>query len=722
MNTTRKLILALLLVSFCAPSVLAQRVPKSITRRDERNIKSQAEQTVGDLVNLLNTVADPGNSDADLQDAIDNAVTADSRMRIFFQGDFEADDDLDPNIPADEAMGKDIRAYLRQFRNFYIQNKALSIRYQITQVGDIHVGESHLYLKVFFNQIMNGKDRKGNEFPSKMAKVAEMQVVNIGGQYKTLISHLDRQTKAGDYGSTPVVTISDAADNNVSDDGLATQRSESYYRVKLAEGTRLLGEGNYTEAYYSLKEAKRFAGTSSDAEARILELMAKMRSRNIEPTENLYNGLSARATALQEKYRYNQARTYLGYAMEVRPDAARNVAASMLALSQLQEKQQLLWDLLDKGAYTEAQSGFSAAIAKDKYNPMMHVGLARAYAATGQPEQADAEFEAALRADPGFPETYKWRGYFFKDRRDYGKAFDAFAGYQARAEDTGDLSILSDMALCRGKLAMAQNNVVAAAEAFNAAIQANPANTEALIAQADLLRLQGDKGIKAALKLVEDALRQDDKNADAYAVRARIFESQANKAAAADAYQNAIKFDKDNPRWYYELGKLQMEIKDKTDNSAILNFTTCMSIRNVSREDALLQVQALWKRGKCYYLQNRNDEAEADYAAYRQKARLLPTQFKVDYANLLIKRARYDEALTTLKQAGEKPEALLSLGILNYTRYPTNEDAYADYFTRAFRDGVSQEDVKNAPNMRMVYDNCALVKSLVKKFRYNTDF
>lgn len=353
---------------------------------------------------------------------------------------------------------------------------------------------------------------------------------------------------------------------------------------------------------------------------------------------------------------------------------------------------------------------------------MLHVGLARAYAALGQPEQAEAEFEAALHADPGFPEAYKWRGYFYKDHKDYRRAYDALAGYQARAEDTADVNILSDMALCRGKLALAQNNIVQAAESFNAAIQYNPSNGEALIAQADLLRLQGEKGIKAALKLVDEALRQDDKNAEAYAVRARIFESQADKEAAAEAYQSAIKFDKDNPRWYYELGKLQMEIKDKTDNSAILSFTTCMSIRNASREDALLQVQALWKRGKCYYLQNRNDEAEADYDAYRQKARMLPPQFKVDYANLLIKRARYDEALAALKQAGEKPETLLSLGILNYTRYPTDESTYADYFTRAFRDGVSQEDVKNAPNMRMVYENCSLVKSLVKKFRYNADF
>ncbi len=721
MKLCRKFLLGLLLAALIVPDAVAQNVPKSITRRDEKNIKAAAEQTVGDLINLLNMVSDPSNSTSDLDDAIDNAVTADSRMRIFFQNDFEADDDLDPNIPADEAMGKDIRAYLRQFRNFYFQNKALSIRYQITQVGDIHVGQSHLYLKVFFNQLMNGKDRKGNAFPSKVAKVAEMQVVNIGGQYKTLISHLDRQTKAGDYGNTPLVTISDATSEQ-QDAGLEKPRSESYYRIKLADGIKLLAEGNYTESYYALKEAKRFPGTSGDAEGRILELMSQMRSHNIEPTEYLYDGLSARAAALQAKYRYDQARSYLSYAMEVRPSSAKDAAATMRTLAQLQSKQQVLLDLVDKGAYSEAQSGFTAALAKNDANPMLHVGLARAYAQEGKADLAEAQFAAAAQADPAFAETYKWQAYFYKDRKDYRQAYDAFANYQARAEDTGDVNILSDIALCRGKLAAAQNNIVQAAESFNAALQLNSSNTDAMIAQADLLRLQGDKGIKAAQKLVDDALKIDEKNADAYAVRARIYESQADKAAAADAYQDAIKYDKDNPRWYYELGKLQMEIKDATDNSAILSFSTCMGIHDVSREDALIQIQALWKRGKCYYRQNRNDEAEADFDAYIQKARMLPTQFRVDYANLLIKRGRYDDALNALKQAGERPSVLLSFGILKYTRFPTDESAYADYFTRAFRDGVSQEDVHDAPNMRMVYDNCSLVRSLIKKYKYKVDF
>ncbi|MBS1614712.1 MAG: tetratricopeptide repeat protein [Bacteroidetes bacterium] len=721
MNSCRKIFIAFILLCLSAPVVWGQRVPTSITRRDERNIKAQAEQTIGDLVNLLNMVSDPDNSVTDLQMAIDNAMTADSRLRIFFQDDFEADDDLDPNIPADEAMGKDIRAYLRQFRDFYKQNKALSIRYQITQVGDIHVGQLHLYLKVFFNQIMDGKDRKGNSFPSKIAKVAEMQVVTIGGQYKTLISHLDRQTKAGDYGNTPTVTISDAAESNA-DDGTNTPHSESYYRMQLAAGISLLGESNYTEAYYSLKEAKRFPATAGDAENRIQELMAKMRSRNIEPTESLYEGLSTKAAQLQDKYRYNLARNYLNYALEVRPSATKNAAANLQALSQLQAQQQLLLDLLSKGAYQEAQKGFSTALAKDKLNPMMHIGLARAYAQLGQSDQAESEFRVAIQMDPSYPEAYKWMGNYYLDKKEYRLALDALAGFQARTEDTGDVQVLSNLALCRGKLASAQNNIVQAAENFNAAIQYNPENTDALIAQADLLRLQGEKGIKAALKLIEDALKQDEKNAEAYAVRARIYESQANREAAAEAYQSAIKFDKDNPRWYYELGKLQMEIKDKTDNSAILNFTACMNIHGVTREDALIQVQALWKRGKCYYLQNRNEEAQEDYEAFRQKARLLPSQFSVDYANLLIKRARYDEALASLKLAGEKPESLLSLGILNYTRHPTDESSYADYFTRAFRDGVSQDDVRNAPNMQMVYENCSLVKSLFRKYKYRPDF
>jgi tetratricopeptide (TPR) repeat protein len=717
---THKAFLVTLLL-LCSSIAFGQKVPKSITKRDEKNIRAAAEQTVGNLINLLNTVSDPGNTTSDLDDAISNAFTSDSRVRLFYQNDFEADDDLDPSISAEESMTKDIKAYLRQFRNFYIQNKALSIRYTITEISEIHIGESNLYLRVYFNQLMNGKDRRDNAFPSKMPKVAEMQVVSIGGQYQTLISHLDRQSKAGKGMNTPVVAISDAGSSGGGNDIGGKQYSEGYYRTQLLNGTRLLGENNYTEAYYSLKEAKRFNATEAEADARVRDLMAKMRGQNIEPTEHLYDGLSSKGQSLQEKFRYDLARKYYNYAKEVRPAAAKPAVASLLAISQLEAREQVMWELLNKGSYNEASKGFSNAIQKEKYNPSLHVGLARAYALMGSDNEAEDEFAAAIRTDPSYPDSYKWKAYFYKDKKDYRQAYEAFTAYQTRTEDSNDNVILADLAFCRGKIAMLQNNVPAAMEAFTEAMNYNPGNPEVLIAQAELLRTQGEKGVKQAKKLIEEALKKNDKMPEAYAVKAHILENEANKAGAAQAYEAAIKYDNDNPRWYYELGKLQMELNEKTDNSAILTFTNCMAIRNVSREDALLQTQALWKRGKCYYLQNRIDEAEADYTTFMKQAKMLSEPFNIDYANLLIKRAKYDDALFTLKKVGEKPSALLSLGILNYTRNPTNEGAYADYFTRAFRDGVSEEAVKAAPNMRMVYENCGLVKSLMKKFKYSTD-
>lgn len=534
MNTFPKRILLTTLLSLFSVCAFAQKVPKSITKRDEKNIRAAAEQTLNTFINLLNTVADPENSASDLDDAISNAFTSDSRVRIFFQNDFEADDDLDPEIPADAAMTRDIKNYLRQFRTFYIQNKSLSIRSAITEISQIHIGESNLYLKVYYNQLMNGKNRKGNAFPAKMPKVAEMQIVSIGGQWQALISHLDRQSKTDRNTNTPVVAISDAGDNS-SDDYGGPQRSESYYRVQLQNGTRLLSENNYTEAYYALKEAKRFNGTEGDADARIKDLMSKMRGQNLEPTEYLFDGLSSKGLALQDKYRYDIAKSYYSYAKEVRPAAAKTAAASMLALSQLQAKEQLLNDLLAKGSYSDAAKGFSSAIQKAPDNPSLHVGLARANAALGNNAEAEESFAAAIRADASYPETYKWRGYYYKARKDYRQAYDAFAGYQTRAEDTGDRAILSDLLFCRGKIAMLQNNVAQATDDFNAAIGYNPDNVDVLIAQADLLRTQGDKGIKSAKKVIDEALRKDDKNPEAYAVKAHIFEAEANKGGAADA-------------------------------------------------------------------------------------------------------------------------------------------------------------------------------------------
>src|SRR5262249_32135776 len=119
MNTRGKKPALIALLLCCSMVAFAQRVPQSISKRDEKNIRAAAEQTVNDLTNLLNTVADPDNSTSDLDDAISNSYTPDSRVRIFFQDNFEADDDLDPSIPAEEALTKDIKAYLRQYRNFY---------------------------------------------------------------------------------------------------------------------------------------------------------------------------------------------------------------------------------------------------------------------------------------------------------------------------------------------------------------------------------------------------------------------------------------------------------------------------------------------------------------------------------------------------------------------------------------------------------------------------
>lgn len=710
----------LLLFFLWTINAFAQKAPTTITKRDDKNIREAAKQTIENLINTLNFVAEPDNSASDIDDAISNAITADSRTRLFFQSDFEADDDMDAEAAA-AGMTKDIKAYLRQFRNFYKQSKPLSIRYNITEISDIHIGEANLYLRVYFNQLMNGKDRDGKDMPSKLPKVAEMQALNINGQWKALISHLDRQSKADRRMTTPVVAISDAGDASSNDDG--PQRSESYYRMQLQNGIRLLNEYNFTEAYYSLKEAKRFPATEAEADARIGDLKAKLRAQNQEPTEYLYSGLSSKAESWGEKFRYDLAKNYYNYAKEVKPASAKAAAASILALTQMQAKEVNLYRLLEKGSYSEAAKGFSAAISAEKDNPALYVGLARAEAGLGNNAAAEAAFANAVRADAAYPETYKWRGYYYKDHNDFRSAYDAFAAYQTRTEDTGDRAVLSDIAYCKGRLAKAQNNVPVAMEAYTAALAYNPDNTNVLVAQADLVLTQGDKGAETAKKLIKEALRSNDKDPEAYAVRARICLIEADKGCAADAYQQAIKWDKDNPVWYFELGKLQMEINDKTDGAAILSFTQCLNIHTASRVDALKQIQALWKRGKCYYLQNRLDEAEADYSRFLQEAKMLTSPFYVDYANLLIKRGKFDEAQLNLSKAGQRPDALLSLGILNYTRNPGNEAAYADYFTRAFRDGVSEEVMKGAPNMRMVYDNSSLVKGLVKKFYHsNIDF
>ncbi|MEO6831452.1 MAG: tetratricopeptide repeat protein, partial [Chitinophagaceae bacterium] len=635
--------------------------------------------------------------------------------RIFFQNDFEIDDDTDPENNTSGDNLKNISDYLKSFRNFYHQNKEGSIKLEVSDVSDIRVGQNNLYLVVYFTETMNGKTTGGKPY-GKRLKRAEMQVITENGQFRTLISRIDFADKKESLANVKTVTITDAKDDNLDAD-LQTF-SEDYYKQKLSTGAKLLSESNYVDAYYDLKEAKRNGSTQGEADTRLNELFSKLRTQNIDPIDYLYDGLFTRAQALIDNYRYKDAKNYYLYAKEVKPINGKAIGTAISVINDKQAKDQVLWSLYKNGAYADAIKGFQKAIDKGQSdNPNMYIGLGRSYQALGKDDEANAAFASAIKADPTYSESYKWLGYFLKSKKDFKGASDAFINCQTRAEDPNEATLASEVAFTRGMLAFQRHENPSAINFLNTAITLNAKNKEAQLGLASVYLDQRDT--KSANKAIKAALDLDNSYAEAYYQQGKIKEIENDKPGAEESYKAAIRFDPNNYVYYYDLGKIQMEPELAKYQDAIQNFSYCIN----APQKMLFTKIALWKRGKCYYnLGNRDDDALQDFKKADAQMPTRPPTFYVEYANLLIRQKQFNQAMDNLSHAATDPAANVSMGVISYLQNPGDDDKYLNYFERAFRDGVAGDALKNNPTITELYSNSKKFRSLVKKYKYNSYF
>lgn len=713
MNYLKRVLLFLALPLLFATPTLAQRVNTKITQRDDKNIKAAGRAAIDALQRVMNTVAEPSFSSSDLDDIIGNTMVGSGRL--FFQNDFEVDDDTDPDNKTSGNSLKNITDYLKSFRNFYHQNKEGSIKLEVSDVSDVRVGQNNLYLVVYFTQTMNGKTTGGKPF-GKSLKRAEMQITTDGGQYRALISRIDFADKKESLANVQTVTITDAKEDN--QDADIQNYSEEYYKQKLASGAKLLSESNYTDAFYDLKEAKRNSSTQGEADTRLNELYGKLRTQNIDPVDYLYSGLFTRAQALIDNYRYKQAKDYYLYAKEIKPTSAKAIGTAISVINDKQAKDQLLWQLYKSGAYADAIKGFQKAIDKGQSdNPNMFIGLARSYQALGKDDEANDAFASAIKADPSYSESYKWLGYFLKSKKDFKGAADAFINCQTRAEDPNEATLASEVAFTRGMMAFQRHENPQAIDFLNTATSLNNKNKEAFLGLASVYTEQRD--LKSANKAIKAALDLDNTYADAYYQQAKIKEIENDKPGAEESYKAAIRFDPNGYVYYYDLGKIQMEPELAKYQDAIQNFSYCINAPN----KMLFTKLAYWKRGKCYYnLGNRDDDALQDFKKADALMPMRPAAFYVEYANLLIRQKQFNLAMENLSHAPSDPAANVSMGVITYIQNPGDDDKYLNYFERALRDGVAGDALKNNPTITELYNNSKKFRSLVKKYKYNSYF
>ena len=383
-------------------------------------------------------------------------------------------------------------------------------------------------------------------------------------------------------------------------------------------------------------------------------------------------------------------------------------------LDEKASRERPLFALLERGSNSEAKQGFEAALHNDPNNANLQLGLARANTALGNYKAAESNFAEAVSEDPSRADIYWWQSKMLLQSKSYDKAYDALVKYKFYAEESAEPDLDARIAYVRGMLLYGQKNLSAALDSFK-----NANIPEAQLGAANIYLQQRDYA--QAETTIDNLLRTNSKNADAYYLRGKVLigtinanNVERNRKAALEALKTAVSLDNKNYVWYYELANLQLD--NKLYEEAIQSFNACMA-----NSGSTNLKPAFWGRGKCYYQLGRDDEAYRDFRLYADSSGMAPPpKFYVDYGRLLLRMSRYDDANRYLRLAGEDKDAFLSLGVSGYLQNPSKTDVYMNLFERAFARGVSKESVGNDPNIHRLYESNKDFKSLAKKYGYSS--
>ena len=689
----------------------AQQPRSSYTRNERENIKEKARETLLDLQEFFRFATDPTDppSSEDIEDAVAGKFSGDSK--IFFNPVFEVDNDTDPANTTSGEKVLAIKQYLLSYRDRVkvAKDEAISIGNISVMDNNIYAGNPYNYIRVQYTLKMKGTTVNGKPLTLSRAMIATMSIVDQKNKFQTLISGIyfaNRELPENER----IIPVSDrGADKQ--DEAQAVERPPAYFQAKLAKGIRYAADDDFVHAFYALSEAKNSSALASQVKAEFDKLNSRMRRKNYDNVEDLYTGLVAAAEKLGAQYRYDDAIHYYRYAREVNPIKSKevNVAINDLRTKQTAEKTWL--DLLERGAYDDARKGMEAAVRKDATNVNMLVALGRVQAAVGNKPAAENFFSSALRLDAENPAIYLWQGTSLLQLQDFDGASGALAKYKMYAQEEAVPETEDYLNYAKGMMLVKGKEYAAAIDMLS-----RSARPEASLEVVRIYLIPQTRNFKAAERLTSDVLKKYPSNADAHYLQGRllILASNAetisrNKELAIKEYEEAISYNPNNFAWQYELAELQLGKGLYKD--AIRTYTICL-------EKSPSAIAALHGRGRCYALDGRDDEAQADFKIYLAKNPAPSPAFFVDYGRLLTRKGDYDAAGKMLQRAGDDKEALLASGVLSYAKNPADEQAYLALFKRAFVKGVSRESVSADPYIRKLYESNREFRKLMREHKY----
>ena len=192
------------------------------------------------------------------------------------------------------------------------------------------------------------------------------------------------------------------------------------------------------------------------------------------------------------------------------------------------------------GKPAEAIANYQNALKIDPENAVAHFNLGSLFGMRGDVEQSRAHLEKAVRYDPDYAEAYSNLGNVFLMQ---GNIEDAKANYQKALElnpEFDDTRFNLGMALLRGK------EFNAAAEQFQLLARRNPNNAEAQFLLGNALAAKGE--LNDAVEKFRTVIRLKPDFEDAYIGLARALATVGHRDEAMKVYQQALALLKSKKR------------------------------------------------------------------------------------------------------------------------------------------------------------------------------
>ncbi len=424
-----------------AHTAIAQS-PKELNTKDTADINAAAKSSLEHFRSLLVILCDANISSSDKDKGIENAFV--QPLQIFLNNQIKIENDIDSSQIQNGGLDLLVEAetYLKNFKLFFHPDEGGSagsgeirdpVVFNIDDISRVKLRNGNLFLRVRYNQVLNGKNQNGSPL-GKSERVALYNVVKIGAEWRVSISRITFDKVSGSNDNNLNVPV--VAGNAVAQ-ASGTRMRKDYPKI-LLKGTEAANLGHFSEAYRYFSEAHESNTLRATADEKIEDLKSSMHASGITNyNDNWFGGLKVSGDALNKKHKYEEAKKYYTYAYGLHPIDAelQNKLESIDIKIAAKEK---LDGLYNNKAYDQALAGYTDELERDPGNSDLYVGIAKCYGATGNNAEALDNFGKAILYDSTNAGAYMELAEFHHDRKNYDEAYKNYAIYVRVAEFQND--------------------------------------------------------------------------------------------------------------------------------------------------------------------------------------------------------------------------------------------------------------------------------------------